>query len=197
MDRFETYRALTEARDWPGICRLNGVELDNVGINRELDVLADFLEDGEVIFALTSGNMSQTDKSNSYDFGPNTWLVALTSERFLAIDHSMLTRSVAMHSIRHEWVEKVSAAQGWMLGKVIIDLRDHSVVIRVFQKASAPVFTELAGRWLATFRSERRDAETATPSPIDQLEKLGALKSSGVLSEEEFEARKRKILEQM
>ena len=39
-------------------------------------------------------------------------------------------------------------------------------------------------------------APTAGPDPLEQLQKLGELKASGVLTEEEFAAQKAKILAQ-
>lgn len=70
MENFEKYSVFTKEKNWKGICELNDVRLDSFGTKKELNVLAEHLEEGEVVFALTSGIMSQTNTSNSADFGP-------------------------------------------------------------------------------------------------------------------------------
>ncbi len=80
---FDKYAEYTKAGDWNAICKLNDVELDSFGTKKELKVLPEYLEPDEVVFALTSGIMKQTETSNPFDFGLNTWLVVLTSDRFL------------------------------------------------------------------------------------------------------------------
>lgn len=194
MDNFEKFKELTQARDWLGICQINGIALETFGINNELGLLADHLEEDEVVFALTYGKVSQSGRSSSLEFSPNTWLVALTSKRFLAIDHATLTTLVRTQSVEHDRVQSVSASQGWMLAKVLIDIGDLSIVIRAFQKATVPVFVDLANEWLSEFKAFRPTQESSDLSPIEQLEKLALLKSSGVLSDDEFEATKKKIL---
>ena len=122
MDNYDKYVELTQSHDWAAIFKLNGVEIDNFGTKKELGVLPSYLEKDEVVFALASGVMGQTDTSNSFDFGTNTWLVVLTSDRFLFLDHAMLSKSVDTQSIRHKMVSAVSSSQGLMLGKISIDL---------------------------------------------------------------------------
>jgi len=52
-------------------------------------------------------------------------------------------------------------------------------------------------RWAEQDEQQYADAEpeaAAEPDPLEQLKQLGELKASGVLTEEEFEAQKAKIL---
>jgi hypothetical protein len=145
MDSFDKYSEFTKARNWEAICRMNNVDIDSfVGTGKEQNVLAGYLDEDEVVFALTSGLMTQTDTSNSFDFGLNTWLVALTNERFLFLDCALLTSSVDTQSIRHDKVQAVSASQGWALGKITIDLGSRMIVIDNCQKASVSVIADLA-----------------------------------------------------
>ena len=96
----EEYRALTQKGNWKGICDVNSVPFDTFGTKKEFRVLSDYLEEQEVVLAITSGVMSQSDTSNSFDFGANTWVIALTNERFLLLDCAMLTGSTDNQSIR-------------------------------------------------------------------------------------------------
>jgi len=199
MKNFDKYSEHTKAHNWKAICKLNDVELDSFGTKKELKVLPNYLEDDEVVFALTSGMMSQTETSNSFDFGTNTWLVALTSERFLFLDHAMLTSSVDTQSIRHDHVQAVSASQGWMLGKIMVDLGSRMLVIDNCQKATVSVVADLANKWLKELSDKKKAVQQGTPapieeSPLDKLEKLANLHSMGALSDEEFNDAKQKIL---
>jgi hypothetical protein len=192
------YRQLTEAADWAGICALNGVSLDSFGTKKELRVLKEHLEPGEIVYALTSGIMNQGPTSNSSDKGSNTWLIALTNERFLLLDCALLTRSVDVQSIRLERVQAVSSSQGWMFGKVMIDLGSRMAVVDNCLKATVTAFSDLANKLL-----RERENIRSTPAshmaasgddPIARLEKLAALHASGALTDSEFSAAKGKLL---
>jgi hypothetical protein len=194
---YRRYAAYTQAREWRHICDLNGVELDSFNTRKELNVLSKHLEPNEVVFALTSGVMSQTSTSNASDWGLNTWLVILTSERFLFLDHAMLTSSVDSQSIRHDRVQAVSASQGWVLGKVAVDIGSRTITIDNCPKATVTPMAQLANKWLAVLqkRKENQQAKpTAGASLSDELKKLAELHSQGLLSDSEFAAAKARLL---
>ncbi len=153
---YEKYAALTRSRDWEGIFKINGLKIDSFGTKKELKVLPDYLEDDEVVFALASGIMSQTKTSNAFDWGTNTWLVALTNERFLFLDHAMLTKSVDTQSVLHDAVQAVSASQGLVLGKIQVDLGARVIVIDNCQKATVKVVADLANKWLRELKKNSK-----------------------------------------
>ena len=199
MNNIEKYSEYTKARNWEAICKLNSVGLDPFGTKKELNVLANYLEEDEIVFALTSGIMVQTETSNSFDFGANTWLVALTSERFLFLDCALMTSSVDTQSIRHDKVQAVSSSQGWVLGKIMIDLGSRMLVIDNCQKATVSVIADLANKWLKELQKQKSTVTssgsgTVEESPLDKLEKLAKLLAMGALTDEEFKAAKAKIL---
>lgn len=199
MENFEIYAEFTKAKDWNGICKLNAVELDSFGTKKELNVLSEYLEDDEVVFALTSGVMSQTETSNSLDFGTNTWLVALTNDRFLFLDHAMLTSSVDTQSIRHDRVQAVSASQGFMFGKIMVDLGSRMLVIDNAHKSTVKVMASLANKWLKELGEKKDNIPSAnlisSQTPLmDMLERLDKLFSLGALTDKEFNDSKEKLL---
>lgn len=160
---YEKYAEFTRTKNWEGICKINGLGLDSFGTKKELNVLANYLEKDEVVFALASGIMSQTGTSNATDWGTNTWLVALTNERFLFLDHAMLSRSVDTQSVRHESVQAVSASQGLILGKIQVDLGARVVVIDNCQKAAVKVIADLSNKWLRVLKKQS-NSQTGSPS---------------------------------
>lgn len=199
MDSFDKYAEYTKAQDWAAICKLNNIELDSFGTKKELKALPSYLEPDEVVFALTSGVMDKTETSNSFDFGSNTWLVVLTSERFLFLDAAMLTSSVDSQSVRLDKVQAVSSSQGWIFGKVSIDLGSRMIVVDNCMKATVKSMAELANRWLKELSNQTRVnhapiQNAVEESPLDKLEKLAQLHSAGILSVEEFAEAKQKIL---
>lgn len=148
MENYNRYKIATEKADWRAICEINGVSFDALGTQKELAVLPNYLESGEIVFALVSGLMKQTVTSNAFDFGANTWLAVLTSERFLFLDAAMLTSSVDTQSIRLKNVQAISASQGFILGKIMIDLGSRIVVVDNCSKESVKVMAELGNRWI-------------------------------------------------
>jgi hypothetical protein len=201
MDNFQKYAEYTKLHDWNAICDLNNVKIDSFGTKKELKKLPNYLENDEVVFALTSGIMKQTGTSNSSDFGTNTWLVVLTNERFLFLDCAMLSSSVDTQSIRHDRVQAVSASQGWVLGKIQVDIGSRVIVIDNCQKATVSVIADLANKWLKELQQKRNlqkgNIEATEESSLDKLEKLAKLLSIGALTEEEFKMAKMKILAAM
>ena len=200
MENYDKYAEYTKTQDWKALCALNNVELNSFGIKKELKVLPEYLEPDEVVFALTSGVMEQTETSNTLDFGPNTWLVVLTSDRFLFLDAAMLTSSVDTQSIRYDKVQAVSASQGWVLGKIMVDLGSRILTIDNCQREMVKVIASLANKWLKEL-DDRKEATTkqtqllsTQETPLDKLEKLAKLHSMGVLSDEEFNVAKQKTL---
>lgn len=77
-------------------------------------------------------------------FGSNTWLVALTSDRFPFLEAAMLTSSVDTQGIHHERAQAVSTSQGWIIGKMMVDLERRVLTIANCQKAPVKVIAELA-----------------------------------------------------
>jgi len=148
MENYNRYKIATEKADWRRICEINGVNYDSFGVRKELSVLSDYLESGEVVFALAAGLMKQTTTSNPFDWGVNTWLAVLTSERFLFLDAAMLTSSVDTQSIRLKNVQAISASQGFVLGKIMIDLGSRIVMVDNCPKDAVKAMAELGNRWM-------------------------------------------------
>lgn len=198
MEHFEKYKEFTATQNWAGICELNGIDLDSFGTKKELKALPNYLEPNEVVFAITSGIMKQTETSNTFDFGTNTWLVALTSERFIFLDAAMLTGSVDTQSIRHNKVQAVSASQGLLLGKIIVDLGSRMLVIDNCNKASVKVMANIANKWLQEIEERQLSVPTLSQlhkeTPFDKLERLEKMNCLGAFSADEFKDAKQKIL---
>lgn len=193
----ERYKAATQAADWRAIAALNGCSVDTFGTKKEFGVLSRYLEPTETVLAFASGMVSGGATANGSDRGTSTWLVTLTDERFLLLDHALLTKAVDTQSIRLANVQAVSASQGFLLAKLTIDLSARLIAVDSVQKKDAAAMVEIANRLL----KEREKRAAAPPAPVidfaDQLTKLAGLRDAGVLTDEEFAAAKRKVLAAM
>lgn len=141
--------------------------------------------------------MGQGDTSNAIDLGWNTWLLALTSERFLLLDHALMSKSVDTQSIRLDRVQGVSASQGWMFGKVAIDIGNRMIVVDNCFKASVKIVADLANKLIKEQSSQSPSAtetHSSKKTPVEELKDLAKLKEAGILTEEEFSDAKKKIL---
>jgi hypothetical protein len=198
VDDYQLYKTLTKQRDWNGIAELNLSDFEkNLGVSKEFSVLHEYLRDDEVVFSFVSGLMGQTDTSNFLDLGLNTWLCVMTNKRILALDHAMLSSSVDTQTIRHEKIQAISASQGIMFGKVIIDIGNRSIVIDNCEKQQVKKFASIANDWLETIQEESSSSTHVHNDPIAELGKLAELKATGVLDEDEFAAAKAKILDRI
>lgn len=201
---FYQYRKLTAEGDWNAIFEFNNLTSEVVGVGKELRVLRKYLQDDEVVFALTAGVISQTTTSNVTDFGLNTWLGVLTDRRILLLDHAMLSDSVDTQSIRHDRIQAVSSSQGWMFGKISIDIGNRSIVIDNCDKNHVKTFSRIANDWLEHLAG-RVETDSIKPrkdampdrDPINEIKRLSELKDSGILSEEEFARAKASLLSKM
>ena len=203
MENYSLYSKLTKEKMWKEISKLNKMPHDVFGAWKEVHRLPEILNEDEVVFALTSGLMPQTVTSNKSDDGINTWLVVLTSQRFLFLDHAFWSSSIDIQSVRHEQVQAVSSSQGWFLGKITIDLGSRLIVVDNCTNEALTAFVTLSNKWLSTLekcKNERMSEPVAIPvsnvpfSPADELKKFAELRAAGILSEEEFETAKAKIL---
>lgn len=200
-DRLSDYEAATKARDWKAIATLNGCLFDTWGTKKEFAVLPNYLEEGEIVLALASGVVTQTSTSNASDGGANTWLVALTNERFLFLDHAMLTKSVDTQSVLLDRVQAVSASQGFLLGKIMVDLSARIITIDNCQKKDVAAMADIANKLLKSQTPKAHPNQAIAPAVsvdfVEQLMKLATLRDNGVLTEEEFSDAKKKILAQI
>lgn len=201
---FDRYRKMTAEQDWTGIFRFNSLRKDLVGVGKELRVLHQYLQDNEVVFALLAGVMSQTTTSNVTDTGFNTWLGVLTDKRILMLDHAMLSESVDTQSIRHDRIQAISSSQGWMFGKVTIDIGNRSIMIENCDKEHVKAFSSIANDWLEYIggrvvgeSTRPRDYPVSDRDPIEEIRRLAELKDAGILSEEEFGRAKAALLSKM
>lgn len=155
---------------------------DSWGTKKEIRYLKNIIYDGEEIFAIASGIMEN-----------NTWLIACTSKRILFIDCGMIY-GVKHSEVMIEKVNAVSFKNGLLLGEIHIEDGASTRIIENVQKYSTKPFVDAVHKAMELSKKSNRAVVQNTISNADELLKFKQLLDMGVITQEEFEEQKRKLL---
>ena len=161
-------------------------EVDTFGTKKEIKYLPNILTEDETILALTSGMMDG-----------NTWLIVCTEKRVVFLDKGMIY-GLKQRETPLERINSIEQTTGMIFGSIgIWDGASHMEIRRVMKKTVRP-FVEAVNRARdALKRAEGRNRSSAGTSGADlasQLERLADLRDRGILTDEEFQTQKSKLL---
>ena len=164
--------------------RLSSVVSDTpFATKKEFYHLPSILNDGEQPLAIASGAMDG-----------NTWLITLTNQRVIFLDKGMLF-GVKQVDVNLRNIVSVGGKTGLLLGEIIISTSGQNYTIKNVMKGAVIPFTNLIN---ATRNKKEDESKNSSPSNdsdiISQIERIAALKEKGILSEEEFQQQKQRIL---
>ncbi len=160
-------------------------------VKKELKYLAGVIEDNETIKYACSGNTNG-----------RSVLVVCTNTRIIFIDKHFIT-GMEQEEIPLDYVNAVTFTQGVTLGKICVTNGATTTLIENVNRFSAPIMAKTIREAAKTARQGGRidDVSTATNtnanqiSSLDTLKKLKELADAGVLTQEEFETKKKEILQ--
>ena len=160
-------------------------------VKKELKYLAGVIEDNETIKYACSGNTNG-----------RSVLVVCTNTRIIFIDKHFIT-GMEQEEIPLDYVNAVTFTQGVTLGKICVTNGATTTLIENVNRFSAPIMAKTIRETAKTARQGGRidDVSTATNtnanqiSSLDTLKKLKELADAGVLTQEEFETKKKEILQ--
>ena len=160
---------------------------DQFFTKKELHYLPELLLDGEQVLAFTSGLMEG-----------NTWLIALTDRRIIFLDKGMMY-GLKQAIIDLDKVSTIAGVVGLVLGEIQITESARTLQIKMVPRQAVKTFTAktlqaMEDRKNKQVQPQIIQAPQPAANPYDQLEKIAALKEKGILSLEEFEREKKKIL---
>lgn len=163
-------------------------EVDLFGTAKEVSHLPEILHDDESIKYLTSGLMDGT-----------TWLVVCTQKRVILLDHGFLF-GFKQSEMNLENINSISFQTGLLFGAIEIWHGGARMLIENCDKKTVKPFTDAVNAAMQAIKKGQGIAPQATtPSTSDdvvsQLERLASLMEKGILSQEEFQAQKKKLLE--
>ena len=153
---------------------------------KELNYLPEILMESEQILGFTSGLMDA-----------NTWLITLTDKRIIFLDKGMIY-GLKQSIVELDKVNAVSGSTGLVFGTITITDGANDRLIKNVWKKTVKNFTNKVHEALEARKSPQQAVQQTQDKEVDpyeQLEKIAGLKDKGIISEEEFETQKKKILE--
>ena len=162
-------------------------EVDLFGTAKEVSHLPEILHDDENIKYLTSGLMDGT-----------TWLVICTQKRVLLLDHGFLF-GFKQSEMNLENINSISFQTGLLFGSIEIWHGGARMLIENCDKKTVKPFTDAVNAAMQAIKKGQGSASQApvtssSDDVVSQLERLAALLEKGILSQEEFQAQKKKLL---
>ena len=131
-------------------------------------------------------------------YGSRNGLLVATQRRMIFVDKGMMG-SLKVEEFVYDKVSSLQYETGMIFGKMTIFASGNRAEIKQVQKESVRPFADAVQALLAR-KSEVPTASvpavSAAPGTdvLSQLERLGNLRTQGILTEEEFQAQKQKLL---
>lgn len=159
---------------------------DQFFTKKELNYLPEILMEQEQVLGFTSGLMDA-----------NTWLITLTDKRIIFLDKGMIY-GLKQSIVDLDKVNAVSGSTGLLFGTITITDGANDRLIKNVWKKTVKNFTNKVQEALEARKSPQQAVQQTQDKEVDpyeQLEKIAGLKDKGIITEEEFETQKKKILE--
>lgn len=155
---------------------------DQFFTKKELNYLPEILREDEDVLAFSSGLMDG-----------NTWLITLTNKRIIFLDKGMIW-GLKQTAIDLEKINSISGKTGLIFGDILIEDGAKERKITNVWKKTVKIFTNMVQDAIENNRKSNRQPQIKEDNPYAKLEKLAELKEKGIISEEEFNIEKQKIL---
>ncbi|AZB02216.1 hypothetical protein EG359_04315 [Chryseobacterium joostei] len=165
-------------------------ELEQLDINptffarKEIRELPNILSEDEKIVYLVEGRNKITTH--------HIVLVA-TDRRLIFVDKEFMY-GLKVEDFSYSKISSIQYETELMLASIDIHVSDDIVEIDGVGKYDAELFCEKVRNFMS--HPEEYFQNKSEPSTLDQLEQLGRLKENGILSEEEFNEQKKRLLDQ-
>ena len=162
--------------------------IDKFGTKKEVKELPNILHDDEELLYITSGFLDG-----------NTWLVSCTNERIIFLDKGMIY-GLKQKQIPLDKVNSVEHSKGLLLGKITIWDGASKFTIDNIQKNALDPMVNCINDAIKQYKNNVNNLNSNNSNNnldddiVSKLERLAKLKEQGILSEEEFQQGKFKIL---
>ncbi|WP_193014308.1 MULTISPECIES: PH domain-containing protein [Gammaproteobacteria] len=146
--------------------------------------LPELLNNGETVLCVNSGLVKS-----------NIWLIIPTNKRviFLHKKSGLFHKKIDSSSVNYDAITSIDSSSGLAGGKIKINTPGTIYEVGTLQKNSVQPLVDII---LSTKNnsSQQPSNNSGGDDLLSKLEKLGKLKESGVLTEEEFQEQKSKLL---
>ena len=155
------------------------------GGGREIKRLTSYLWEGETVDQMTTGA-----------YGNGTGLVVLTDRRLLFVQDGLMSKTSEDFPI-----DKVSSVQwtsGMLMGAIVIFASGNKAEIKnIVKDDGKEIVDKIRHRISSPIPAPAPTGSALADDPIEQLRKLGELRDAGVVTPEEFEAKKTELLSRL
>lgn len=157
---------------------------DSWGTKKEIKYLRKLLYDNEEVFSIASGVMNR-----------NTWLLSCTNKRILLIDCGMIY-GVKHIEIMIDKINSIYFKNGLLLGEIYIQDGASAKVITNVQKYSTKPFVDSVHKAIELSKENNNTVinHIQNVSTADEILKYKKLFDTGIISENEFEKQKKRLL---
>lgn len=155
---------------------------DTFGTKKEIKELPKVLSSDEEIMYATSGFVDG-----------NTWLITCTNKRILFLDKGMIY-GLKQVEIPIEKINSISHKTGLIFGKLIVHHGSSEMVITNINKNTLSPMINALNAEIDKKREQTNNNQSSPSSVADEILKFKQLLDQGIISEEEFQAKKKNLL---
>lgn len=157
-----------------------------LGGGREIKKLPEHLWDGESVLAMTTGA-----------YGKGVGLVVMTDRRLLFVQDGFMSKT--SEDFPYSKISSVSWGSGLAMGTITVFASGNKAEIKNVQKEDGKSMVDALRERLADSPATAPAAPAAAPANdiMGQIKQLGELRDAGVLTAEEFDAKKTDLLRRL
>lgn len=166
--------------------QIQSLQISNVSNylgRKEINELPKILAESEIVDNIAQG---------TYNNGQG--ILVSTNRRLIFIDKGLLY-GLKVEDFPLDKITTIQYETGLLLGEIKIHTSGNIAKIDNIEKATARNFSEFVRNKLS--EPKETISQNTQPNVLDQLEKLAKLKDNGILSDEEFNEQKKKLLEKL
>ena len=149
---------------------------------KQIEELKDILSENEKILGIFSGTVKSMKSIKAQ------WL-AITDKRVIFYGRAFI--GGGSNSFPYEEISSVEGHKGALLGSITLNVRGKSEEFINMQKNEVDIAVKMIRENIENVKKSTRPAETDS---LEKLKKLKELLDLGVISQEEFEEKKRELL---
>lgn len=167
----------------PDIAAARARMTTKLGSGREIKKLVDHLWEGEVVQWLAGGT-----------YGGGQGLVALTDRRLFFLKDGIMSKTA--EDFPFSRISSIRWQSGLVFGKIVVFVSGNKAEITQVGKAEGKAIVDAVRGYIAEASARPAAVQQSEPSGdvTEQIRKLAELRDQGILTDEEFSAKKAQLL---
>lgn len=155
-----------------------------MGTKKALGNLTSHLWEGETVRLISAGT-----------YNARNGLLVLTDSRLIFVREGMMSSSTEDFPL--DKISSIESKQGMLMGSLTVFASGNKSEIKNVEKGLAKEMADLVRSYSVVPSTASAQVATVTESPIELIKALAELRDAGVLTEEEFAAKKAELMDQI